>query len=53
MSASSIPIRFEDLGDIQLQLLIEEPIFDGFEKQAIKHCRWLRLLSGLLAEFNC
>ena len=46
MSANSIPIRFQDLGDIQLQLLTEEHIFDGFEKQAIKYCRWLLKLSG-------
>src|ERR1017187_9005030 len=45
MSANSIPIRFEDLEDIQLQLLFEERMFDGFEKQAIKYCRWLLKLS--------
>lgn len=45
MSANSIPIRFEGLGDIQLQLLIEERIFAGFEKQAIKYCRRLLELS--------
>jgi hypothetical protein len=41
MSENSIPIRFEDLEDIQLQLLFEEHMFDGFEKQAIKYCQWL------------
>ena len=45
MSANSIPIRFEDLGDLQRQLMIEECIFDGFEKQAMKYCRWLLKLS--------
>jgi hypothetical protein len=46
MSANSIPIRFDVLEDIQLQLLFEEHILDGFEKQAIKYCRWLLKLSA-------
>lgn len=44
--ANSIPIRLGELGDIQLQLLIEERIFDGFEKQAIKYSQWLLRLSA-------
>jgi hypothetical protein len=45
MSANSIPIRFEVLENIQLQLLFEERILDGFERQAIKYCRWLLKLN--------
>jgi len=45
MGANSIPIRFEGLEAIQLQLLFEESMLDGFEKQAIKYCRWLLKLS--------
>ncbi|HVC48143.1 MAG TPA: GIY-YIG nuclease family protein [Terracidiphilus sp.] len=41
MSVNSIPIRFEELEAIQLQLLFEEHMFVGFEKIAIKYCRWL------------
>lgn len=42
---NSIPIRYSDLRAIQLQLLFEERILAGFEKQAIKYCRWLLKMS--------
>jgi hypothetical protein len=29
------------LSEIQIQLLFEEAMFKGFEKQAIRYCRWL------------
>jgi hypothetical protein len=45
MNENSIPIRFDVLKDIQLQLLFEEHILDGFEEQAIKYCEWLLKLS--------
>jgi hypothetical protein len=45
MSVNPIPIRFDDLEDIQLQLLFEERMFVGFEKKAIKYCRWLLTLT--------
>lgn len=44
MRVDLIPIRFEYLGEIQLQLLFEERMFEGFEKTAIKYCRWLLTL---------
>jgi len=52
MSASSIPIHFEDLGHYQRQLLIEEHAFEGFEKQATKYCRWLLKLSEAKREVH-
>jgi hypothetical protein len=45
MSMNSIPIRFEDMEDMQLQLLFEESSFFNFERQAIRYCRWLLKLS--------
>jgi hypothetical protein len=45
MRAKSVPIRFEDLGRVQLQLLAEERILEGIEKQAIAYCRWLLKLT--------
>jgi hypothetical protein len=41
MSANAIPIRFEDLEEMQIQLLFEESTLEGFEKTAIKYCQWL------------
>lgn len=45
MSMNSVPIRLQNLEELQLQLLFEERMLSGFEKQAIKYCRWLRKLT--------
>lgn len=46
MNGGSPPIRFEDLHEMQIQLLFEEAMFDGFEAQALKYCRWLLKMSA-------
>lgn len=39
------PIRFDDLDRWRLQLLFEERMLEGFEKQVIKYCRWVLKMS--------
>jgi hypothetical protein len=41
MTENSVPIRFEDMEDLRLQLMFEERILDGFERIAFDYCRWL------------
>jgi hypothetical protein len=45
MGLNSVLIRFEDLEDLQMQLLFEEETFAGFEKEAFEYCGWLLTLT--------
>jgi hypothetical protein len=45
MAKTSVPIRFDDLDRLRLQLLFEERTLEGFEKQVMKYCRWLLKMS--------
>lgn len=45
MNKNALPIRFEDLHEMQIQLLFEEAMFDGFENRALEYCRWLLEMS--------
>ncbi|MGH9605550.1 MAG: GIY-YIG nuclease family protein [Terracidiphilus sp.] len=45
MAKTSVPIRFNDLDRMQLQLLFEERTLQGFERQLLRYCRWLLKMS--------
>ena len=41
MPKNPVPIHFDDLDRLRLQLLFEERTLEGFEREIIKYCRWL------------